>query len=62
MKHYLVLKAVGITSYGQGYNQPPQLVVLDGVSRAKDPDADLRYNLATPDREDMLILLKTLLV
>ena len=28
-----------------------QLVVLDGTNRAKDPDADLRYNLATPDRE-----------
>jgi len=45
------LKAVGITSYGRGYNQPPSLVVLDGTDRAKDPDADLRYNLATPDRE-----------
>ena len=43
------LKAVGITSYGQGYNQPPQLVVLDGVTRDKDPDADLSYNLETPD-------------
>ena len=29
------LKSVGITSYGRGYNQPPQLVVLDGVSRKK---------------------------
>ena len=43
------LKAVGITSYGRGYNQPPQLVVLDGVTRDKDPDADLSYNLETPD-------------
>ena len=33
----------------RGYNQPPQLVVLDGVTRAKDNDVDLRYNLSTPD-------------
>ena len=26
-----------------------QLVVLDGVTRARDNDADLRYNLETPD-------------
>ena len=43
------LKAVGITSYGRGYNQPPSLVVLDGVTRARDNDVDLRYNLETPD-------------
>ena len=43
------LKSVGITSYGRGYNQPPQLVVLDGVTRAKDNDVDLAYNLETPD-------------
>ena len=43
------LKSVGITSYGRGYNQPPQLVVLDGVTRKKDEDVDLAYNLATPD-------------
>ena len=26
------LKRVGITSYGRGYNHPPSLVVLDGVT------------------------------
>jgi len=45
------LKQVGITSYGRGYNQPPALVVLDGVTRIKDEDVDLAYNLATPDRD-----------
>ncbi len=45
------LKEVGITSYGRGYNQPPQLVVLDGVTRVKDEDVDLAYNLDTPDRD-----------
>ena len=39
-----------------------QLVVLDGVTRARDNDADLRYNLETPDDQDMLILLKIHLV
>ena len=43
------LKSIGITSYGRGYNQPPALVVLDGVTREKDEDVDLRYNLETPD-------------
>ena len=43
------LKRVGITSYGRGYNHPPSLVVLDGVTRAKDNDVDLVYNLSTPD-------------
>jgi len=43
------LKFVGITSYGRGYNQPPALVVLDGVTRKKIDDVDLRYNLETPD-------------
>ena len=44
------LKSVGITSYGRGYNHPPSLVLLDGLTRAKDNDADLSYNLSTPDR------------
>ena len=32
------LKRVGITSYGRGYNHPPTLVVLDGLTRQKDND------------------------
>jgi len=43
------LKRVGITSYGRGYNHPPTLVVLDGLTRQKDNDVDLVYNLTTPD-------------
>ena len=43
------LESVGITSYGRGYNTPPALVVLDGVTRQKIDDVELRYNLATPD-------------
>ena len=44
------LREVGITSYGRGYNHPPALVVLDGITRVKDEDVDLAYNLTTPDR------------
>ena len=43
------LESVGITSYGRGYNTPPALVVLDGVTRKKIDDVELRYNLTTPD-------------
>ena len=43
------LESIGITSYGRGYNQPPALVVLDGRTREKIEDVDLRYNLETPD-------------
>ena len=43
------LESVGITSYGRGYNTPPALVVLDGVTRQKIDDVELSYNLATPD-------------
>ena len=42
-------ESIGITSYGKGYNTPPALVVLDGVTRKKVDDVDLRYNLETPD-------------
>jgi len=44
------IKEVGITSFGRGYNHPPTLVVLDGLTRVKDNDVDLVYNLETPDR------------
>ena len=51
-------KSIGITSYGRGYNQPPALVVLDGVTGEKIDDVDLIYNLATPDAPGYVDIVK----
>ena len=36
---------IGITSFGQGYTVPPALVVLDGTTKKRLTDLDIRYNL-----------------
>ena len=36
---------IGITSFGQGYTVPPDLVVLDGTTGKRLNDLDIRYNL-----------------
>ena len=40
---------IGITSFGQGYNTAPELVVLDGTTGKKLDDIDLVYVLGSSD-------------
>ena len=42
---FLKFNRIGITSFGQGYTVPPALIVLDGTTKKKIDDIDIRYNL-----------------
>ena len=41
-------ESIGITSFGFGYNTPPNLIVLDGITEKKIDDIELKYNSRDP--------------